>query len=858
MVFFTFMRMFLLTIRLSLRQLKSEKYFAVAMIVNMLLGLIGYLVVDGFNRSFVDEIGSKTRQISGGDLIVSSRVVWSDRQIKIMDDYLREFPRTQEIALVSMVSSKSKARLADLRFIDDKYPIYPGFRFDGRGLVSPGAARSLTDQKVWVHKELLPQLGVNPGDRINIGDADFIVDQIITDDSTASAGSFAFAPRVYAPLSFIEKTKLLTTGSRVLFTIRFELPPNLDLKPIVAELKQKFTREFPSQDIRVQTHYETSLETSRLYTYLNDYLSLIALVSLFLAGIGFSYLIRSHLDASIFEIAVMSALGAARSVGLSVYMIQCVLLGLIATFLSIVVASVLMPFLAHVMEPLTGAVMNIKVPVYSGIRGGVLSILAGTLFSVPQLIRFWSLKPSALLMGADDFYASEAKKITWSGALPALSFLWLVAVFESRSLTNGSIFAITIAISTVFLALIAIPLSELGLVVAKSRVSGWRIVLALRSLGRNRAATSSTFVALALGTTLLNVIPQIRGVIAREIMRPDSHLPQLFMFDVQDEQVSDVRAYFGSKNAVIDSFQPMIRARLESINGEPISARKMNLEGEREEQQRQALQSRTQNLSYRQKLSGSEQILSGKFISEEFHGEGLPAFSVEEGFAKRVGLKLGDRMVFDVMGVQIEGEINSLRRVRWTSFEPNFMILVQPGVLNEAPKTWVGSVSRLNLDTIDQVISDIVSLHSNITIVDIKSAVMRLLTLVDKIGDAVGVVSWLALMGGCGVLFAIAYARSKAREYDIGLLQVLGATPRETIFSILIEYAILAFCAVLVGVFLSFGLSWAIARFVFNSSLGFGDLLSVINGMVILPLSIFLAWLAMRQALRVKIISLLN
>lgn len=858
MVLFTFMRMFLLVIRLSLRQLKAEKYFSVAMIINMLLGLIGYLVVDGFNRSFMDEIGSKTRQISGGDLVVSSRMAWSGRQIEIIDDYLREFPRSQEIALVSMVSSNSRARLVDLRFVDDKYPIYPGFRFDGRGPVSPGDAHSLNDQKVWVHKELLPQLGVLPGERIKIGDAEFLVDQIITDDSTSSAGSFAFAPRVYAPLAFVDKTKLLATGSRVLFTIRFEVPPSIDLKPIVAKLKEKFTQEFPSQDIRVQTHYETSLETSRLYAYLNDYLSLIALVSLFLAGIGFSYLIRSHLDASIFEVAVMSALGAARSVGLSVYMIQCILLGLIATFLSIVVASVLMPLLAHVMEPLTGAVLNLKVPVYSGIRGGFLSILAGTLFSVPQLLRLWSLKPSSLLMGADNFYASEDKKITWSGALPALSFLWLVAVFESRSITNGSIFAITIAISTVSLALIAIPLSEFGLIVAKSRASGWRVVLALRFLGRNRAATSSTFVALALGTTLLNVIPQLRVVISREIMHPDSHLPQLFMFDVQDEQVSDVKAYFGNRNAVINSFQPMVRARLESINGQPMSARKMNLEGEREEQQRQALQSRTQNLSYRQKLSGSEQILSGKFISEEFRGEGVPALSVEEGFAKRVGLKLGDRMVFDVMGVQIEGEISSLRRVRWTSFEPNFMILVQPGVLNDAPKTWVGSASRLDSQTIDQVISDIVSLHSNITIVDIKSAVVRLLTLVDKIGDAVGVVSWLALMGGCGVLFAIAYARSNAREYDIGLLQALGATPRDTIFTILVEYAILAFCAVLVGVFLSFCLSWAIARFIFNSSVGLGDLLSVINGIVILPLSIFLAWLAIRRAVRVKIISLLN
>jgi hypothetical protein len=53
-------------------------------------------------------------------------------------------------------------------------------------------------------------------------------------------------------------------------------------------------------------------------------------------------------------------------------------------------------------------------------------------------------------------------------------------------------------------------------------------------------------------------------------------------------------------------------------------------------------------------------------------------------------------------------------------------------------------------------------------------------------------------------------------------------------------------------------LSWGIATFVFRASWGFGDLREVANGFVILPLSIGLAWLAIRRALSVKIMSLLN
>ncbi len=857
MKFFIFCRMIVLVIRLAIRQLRAEKYFSMAMIANMLLGLIGYLVVDGFNRSFVDEIGTKTKQIAGGDLVLVSRYPWTPRQLEIIDDQLSSYKRSAEVSLVSMVSAGSKARLVDLRFVDTKYPLYPGLQLDGRGQIPTGAGLDLVQSKVWIHRELQPQLGVAVGDQLKIGDISFEVAGIVSDDPTASVGSFSFAPRVYAPLSSAASSKLVTTGSRVLYSFRFEIPSQVDLDLIAKPLKEKFSKEFPNQDIRVQTHFESSRETSRLFTYLNDYLALIALVSLFLAGLGFAYLIRSHLDASISEIAVMTALGAPKLLGFAIYLVQGLLLGLVASISAAVVAGAIMPLLAKVMEPVAGTVLDLQVPIYSGVRAGGYCLIAGMLLSIPQLARLWSLNTASLLVDSGPPAVMDSK-VRLAGILPTVVFIWIVAVLESKSTANGSFFALTVVFATGVLAVVAIPLASLGLRFAKSSWVGWRGALALKLISRNRVATSSTFVALAVGATLLNVIPQLRAVISREIVRPDSPLPQLFMFDVQDEQVQDIVAYFKNKNANIDALRPMVRARLEAINDEPIADREMNLEGEREEQQRQALQSRTQNLSYRQELSRSEEILSGSFVSDEFSGEGVPALSVEEGFAKRVGVKIGDRMSFDVLGVPVEGKITSLRRVRWTSFEPNFMILVQPGVLNDAPKTWVGSISRLDPNYIDQAMSEIVGIHSNITIIDVKSAVSRLLILVDKIGGAISVVSWLSLLGGCGVLFAIAYSRSSAREYEIGILKVLGALPRDALLSVLIEYTVIASVAVAFGVILSFGLSWGIAKFVFRASWGFGDLREVANGFVILPLSIGLAWLAIRRALSVKIMSLLN
>jgi len=284
----------------------------------------------------------------------------------------------------------------------------------------------------------------------------------------------------------------------------------------------------------------------------------------------------------------------------------------------------------------------------------------------------------------------------------------------------------------------------------------------------------------------------------------------------------------------------------------------MNFEGEREEQQRDALQSRTQNLSFRSKLSAAEVLDKGEFISTPFSGEGLPALSIEEGFARRVGVGIGDRMTFDVMGVSVEGVVTSLRRVRWTSFEPNFMILVQPGVLDEAPKMWVGSVSNLSEGSLDDAISGIVAIHSNISVVDVKASIKRLLVLIDKISAAVAVVAWLSLLGGFGVLFAIAHARSSEREHSMGLLKVLGATPQGAQMSALLEYSLIAVFAVIFGVGLSLIISWTIAVYILKAPWGVLELRSIFNGLVLLPITVFIAWLTTRKAVRTDILKLLG
>ena len=851
-----------LSLRLAIRQLNSNKAFSVSMIINIALGLMGFLVVDGFNRSFRDEINTRTRQIASADLIVSSRLPWTAEQSNQIKSLIPAASViSEEISLVSMVTGTINTRLIEARFIDDHFPLYPGIKLKKSGDISAGHATSLKPGDAWVYRELQSQMGLSIGDTFGLGEAKFTITDVVEDDPTSGSGGFSFAPKVFVRMDDLPKTKLLGLGSRSIHSIRVKLPnqavSSIDETKLADSIKSSLKKSTPLGDIRVRSHQSATEDLTRLQAYLNDYLSLIAMTALFLAAVGTSYLMRGHLQRTIKEFAILSSLGASPWIAPLVFIIQCVILGIGATILSSAIASGLLPLLAKTMIPISGSIQNLTLPLAAVAMTALFAIASGLLLTMPQLIQLSSLNPGFLFQESSS-PTSRSNRMTMLAYVPAILLWWLTAVNESKSWTSGSIFAGVCVASAIILATCAIPLLRASIAATRRSNLNWRLSLALRQLSRNRAATISTFLALSLGTSLINLIPQLRSIIVREIARPDSVIPQLFVFDIQDDQVESVTSFFKSMDAKISHLSPMIRARLESINGDPIDTRKMDFEGEREQQQRESLQARTQNLSYRYKLSSAETITSGSYPTEDFNGQGLPALSIEEGFAKRVNVKIGDRMRFDLMGVPLEGIVTSMRKVRWTSFEPNFMILVQPGVLNDAPKIWVASASHLPPERIDAAQAALIRDHSNVSVVDVKASIHRLLTFIDQVSIAVGIVAWLALAGGAGVLYSIAYAQSLQRLKSIAILKTLGASTNDARTSVLIEYAVISTAAVIFGIVLGILVSWAAGQFILKAQWVPADLGAAAYGFILIPLCLMLAWLATRNATKVSVSSLLD
>jgi putative ABC transport system permease protein len=229
-----------------------------------------------------------------------------------------------------------------------------------------------------------------------------------------------------------------------------------------------------------------------------------------------------------------------------------------------------------------------------------------------------------------------------------------------------------------------------------------------------------------------------------------------------------------------------------------------------------SLRSRRYNLTWRPALNDSERMLAGREFSGSWDPlSGRPAeLSLEIDFAERLGVGLGNRLAFDVQGVPVEGEVVSLREVRWNSFQPNFFVVFQPGVLEEAPAVYLASIPQLPPDERDALQASLASEFPNVSSIDVTRAVERMLGLVDQLQWALAGSAALSLAVGWLLVTALARDAARERRWEINLLKVLGAELRDIRRCLDVEFALLGGTAALAGTAASAAAAAALARWV--------------------------------------------
>ena len=258
----------------------------------------------------------------------------------------------------------------------------------------------------------------------------------------------------------------------------------------------------------------------------------------------------------------------------------------------------------------------------------------------------------------------------------------------------------------------------------------------------------------------------------------------------------------------------------------------------------QRLVDREFNLSYMDALPEHNHVTSGTWFAPGAAGE----ISIEEGIAKTLGIKVGDRLRFDIAGAAADGKVTSIRKLDWDSMRVNFFVIFPPATLGPMAQTWI---SAFHLEDADAGFSNrLVQRFPNITVIDTGSIFRQVQSIVDQVVRAVEFLFVFTLVAGVLVLYAALLSSRDERTREAALLRALGASRRQLTRAQLAEFFGIG---ALAGVLAAAGATvtgWVLATRAFDLNYSFGAtawVLGIGGGVVLALLG---GWFGLRPVLR--------
>jgi putative ABC transport system permease protein len=222
--------------------------------------------------------------------------------------------------------------------------------------------------------------------------------------------------------------------------------------------------------------------------------------------------------------------------------------------------------------------------------------------------------------------------------------------------------------------------------------------------------------------------------------------------------------------------------------------------------------SREYTITYRDELEPNERVVAGAF----WRGSASdPEVSVEQGVHERLAIEVGDVIRFDILGRVVAARVTSLRAVDWKdSRNGGFMFVFRPGVLDEAPQTFIAPLKAPSDPARRARLQHaIVERFPNVSVIDFHEILTTIRDVMSKVTLAITVVGGVVLFSGVLVLIGAVAMTKFQRVYEAAVFKTLGAGTRTIAAMLLFEYGVLGSLAGLVGSIGAVALTWGVSRY---------------------------------------------
>ncbi|WP_340587048.1 ABC transporter permease [Erythrobacter alti] len=792
------------------------------MLVCLFLGVGALAAIGSLTSAIQTELDTQGQALLGGDFEIE---LWqrslSAEETAFLEQYGTLSPGYR---LQAMASTPEVAVPVELKAVADNYPMYGTLLLQGSG-----AASAPTGNEAFLAPGAAERLGVGTGDSITIGTLQARVAGIIAEEPDRLSEGFALGQTIIVPASFPEAAGLTAPGSMYESKTRLAFNGNYDPE----ELEEALKDAFPGVPYDTRSAERASPGAERFVSRMGEFLTLVGLAALVIAGIGIGGGVNSYLEARRNSIATLKILGATSRDIARIYALEVGAAALAGSLAGLVVGVLVTPFLASLLGSLLPVSTSLSIDVWALLRALAFGLLVALIFAAPPLARAKSFPAMALMRARVSPLARQ-----WRGAaLPvglSLAGIAILAIGFSAQPLISAMFLGGAAAVLGFLALLGRAIRA-----AASRAPRARnpiIRAAIANLHRPGAATGSLVTALGFGLAAFVLLAAIQSSLDGNIQRSvPERAPDYFVLDIPKEGLEQFYTILAgvSPDAEVDAV-PTMRGSIVSYGPEdaPIVVAELEelpegawgLSGER-------------GLTYAAELPEGNVITQGEWWEPGHDGEPLVSVDAELGAA--AGMAIGDVITVSILGIERSARIANFRRVDWESLGFNNVWVFSPNTLEDTPHNLAATIDLPEGTQSGGLLRELVRAFPSSSVIEVGPLLTEARTILDQVSLAILAAASVAVLAGIAVLLGAIAAARAARIYDTVILRVLGASRNQLLALQFAEFALLA--ALLAGVALALGsgVAWLIVTqlFEFDWLPDWTEVLAVLGGGLVLVLA---------------------
>lgn len=794
-------------------------------ISSVILGIAAMVAIYSLGNNLEAEINNQAASLLGADLEISGNQPASVLIQNLLDSIGGEQSEQRNFTSMILFPKNGGTRLVQVRALGGQFPFYGSL--DTKPVSAANSFRN--HQQALVDETLMLQFGAKTGDSIKIGEVTFAIAGELMSAPGQTGFAASVAPVIYIPLNYLKQTNLMQKGSRINFHYYIKFEKKIDANKLVSHIKPVLEES----DYNYETIQTQKEDTGRSFGDLTRFLSLVGFIALLLGCTGVASAVHVYVKEKINSIAILRCLGVRSSQAFTIFLLQIVIIGFVGSLTGAFLGVVIQQFLPVVLKDFLPITI---VPILSWpaiLQGILLGTCISVLFALLPLLSIRKISPLQAIRASYEPPVNRRDPVKWAIYFLVVFFVYGFSYLQMDSFIKAFYFTLSIAFALGILSFIARLLMWLVKRFFPSSSSYlWRQGLA--NLYRPNNQTTILIISIGLGTALISTLFFIQAILLSRVSVAEGEgQPNMVLFDIQSNQTKGVADLVKQFDMPVKEIIPIVNMRLEAING--ITSAEI-IKGSSKKFSRR-LFSREFRVTYRDSITSSEKIIKGKWKGMA-SGKELPSISLEENYANRNGLSIGDTLTFNVQGVMLDAVIGSLREVDWSRIRTNFLVVFPKGAIDDAPQFGVILTKVPSQNVSAKFQQEMVKDYPNVSIIDLGLVLNILNSIMEKIGFVIRFMGGFSILTGLVVLISSVLISKYQRLGESVLLRTLGASRKQIFIIIALEYFFLGALAALTGILLSLAASLALAHFIFETSFQ-PDLLPVlVLGLIVCALTV--------------------